>query len=252
MEPISALLIGAGIAAGGSLVSGLMQMFNTDSAREAIDRAVEEYGPQVLGAIEKDLGGPAAMSAVYSEKEAPEAVAAQKSALARLQQISEKGYTPEEQAALNKIQQQTAAQASQQQAALRSQMAQRGAAGSGAELAMNLAGLGQQSAQQYQAGLDVAAQAQRRALQGLQSTGSLAGEMRTQGFGEAARRAGAEDERRRLHAGAYQDYAGNVLRAKTGQAQSEYEMGSNLAAIPAGVGSAIGSGFMSYGAQKKP
>jgi hypothetical protein len=228
-----------------------MQKYATDDAQEAIDKAVSEYGPQVLDAIEKDLGGPAALSQVYSAKEAPEAVAAQKSALARLQQISEKGYTPEEQAALNRIQQQTAAQASQQQAALRSQMVQRGNVGSGAELAMNLAGLGQQSAQQYQAGLDVAANAQRRALQGLQGVGSMAGQMREQGFGEASRRAGAEDERRRLHAGAITDYAGNVLRAKTGQAQTGYEMERNLAAIPAGAGSAIGTGLINYGSLKK-
>lgn len=251
MEPLTLALIGAGISAGGALISGLMQKYGTDDAKEAIDRAVSEYGPQVLGAIEKDLGGPAALSQVYSAQEAPEAVAAQKAALARLQQISEKGYTAEEQAALNRIQQESAAQAAQQQAALRSQMAQRGTAGSGAELAMNLAGLGQQSAQQYQAGLDVAAQAQRRALQGLQSTGSLAGQMREQGYGEAARRAGAEDERRRLHAGAITDYAGTMLGAKRGAAQTGYEMERNLAAIPAGAGSAIGTGLMTYGSLKK-
>lgn len=213
------------IVGGVALVSSLIaQGANDEEAAKAIKDYAQQYKPEALAAIDEYVSRRPEMAQVFAEQQAPEAVAAQKSALARLQQISEKGYTPEEQAALNKIQQQTAAQASQQQAALRSQMAQRGAAGSGAELAMNLAGLGQQSAQQYQAGLDVAAQAQRRALQGLQGVGSMAGQMREQGFGEAARRAQAADEVARIGGQWKQDALRTGYEVQSGAAKTSREL----------------------------
>lgn len=256
MEPIEWVLLGSGVMEG---ISALLQSGNNAEAAKAIQAAVAKYGPEAEAAIQKNLGGPAAMSGVYGEQLAPEAAAAQKNVLQRLQQISEKGYTPEEQAALNRIQQQSAAQAAQQQAALKSQMARRGVAGSGQELAMNLSNLGQQSANQYQAGLDVAANAQRRAFQALGQQGQFGQSFREQAFGEAARRAGAEDELRRLRGQAGMDVAANKLRASTGSAQDIAGLQNKPAEMLGGLGSvgaqyAIGSmyGPPAYGQRKKP
>lgn len=256
MEPMEWILLGSGVMEG---ISALMQSGNTSAAAAAIKDAVDKYGPEAEAAIQKNLGGPAAMSGVYGEQLAPEAAAAQKNVLQRLQQISEKGYTPEEQAALNRIQQQSAAQAAQQQAALRSSMARRGVAGSGQELAMNLSNLGQQSANQYQAGLDVAANAQRRALQALGQQGQFGQSFREQAFGEASRRAGAEDERRRLNAQLSTNLAESKMSAASGGATTTAGLMNKPAEMLGGLGSvgaqyAIGNmyGPPAYGQRKKP
>jgi hypothetical protein len=248
MEP-SLAIAGAGAAIAGisQIVGMYMQRGEADKARQAIQDAVDQYGPEAYTAISNNLGGPSALEGLRAEQLAPEAVAAQKNALARLQQVTEKGYTAEEQAALNRIQQQSAAQAAQQQAALKSQMARRGVAGTGQELAMNLANLGQQSANQYQAGLDVAANAQRRAFQAMQAQGQLGGQVRQEAYGEAERRAAANEERARLRGQAGMNIAGQKAAMQTGAAQSGYQYGTMPGQQVAGIGTAFGTPLVAYG-----
>lgn len=253
MEPITASILIPAIV---GTVSSFAQAGNNAAAQRTIDEAVKKYGPEARDLIEKELGGPSAMAEVYGEKLAPEAAAAQKSALARLQQVTEKGYTAEEQAALNRIQQQSAAQAAQQQAALRSQMARRGIAGTGQELAMNLAGLGQQSAQQYQAGLDVAANAQRRAFQAMQAQGALGGSMRGQAFEEGRARAAADEARRINRAQMGMNVMGNVYDMTTGAARSGAEVANQPWRVASEAAGRAGQTYAEYAgapaAKKKP
>jgi len=210
-----------GTAIVGSIIA---QGMNDADTAKALRNAVAQYKPEALAQVDEYLKQPLAISSLRAETEAPEAVAAQKNALQKLQQVTEKGYTAEEQAALNRIQQQSAAQAAQQQAALKSQMARRGVAGTGQELAMNLANLGQQSANQYQAGLDVAAQAQRRAFQAMQAQGGLGSQVRQQAYGEAERRAGALDEKNRIAGQRRFDVLDRSLNATTGMEANVNEL----------------------------
>jgi hypothetical protein len=176
----------------------------------------------------------------------PEAVAAQRTALQRMQQIGEKGYTVEEQAALNQIRSDEAARAAGEQAALRSQFAQRGVGGSGAELAQQMISAQGQAQRESQRGLDVAANAQRRAFQALQNQGALAGQMRTTGFAEAETRARAEDERRKFNAMRQAEQAQTKLEARGRMPQTEGMWERAAGGGLAGLGSTIAG----YGAMK--
>lgn len=247
MEPVTLGLIGAGIAGVAQLVGQLMQGGEADQARALIEKAVREYGPEAYGIIEQELGGPSAMSEVYGERLAPEAAAAQKAALQRLQQISETGYTPEEEAALRRIQAETAATAASQRAATQEAFARRGIAGGGAERVAAFQGAQAAANRAAQQGLDVAAQAQRRALQSLQAQGSLGGQMRGQAFGEASQRAQAEDELRRMRGQMKLGVAGQKLGAQTGSAEAGYKFGTLPGQQVAGIGTSFGTPLMAAG-----
>ena len=209
-------------------VSSFMQAGNNADAQKAIEDAVAKYGPEARALIEQELGGPSAMAEVYGERLAPEAAAAQKRALQQLQQVSEKGYTPEEEAALRQIQAETAATASSNRAATQEAFARRGISGGGAERVAAFQGAQAAANRAAQQGLDVAAQAQRRAFQAMQQTGALGGDVRRQAFGEAEARALA-DERRRINR-AQQRL--DVMNTSTGMLTNTARQGAAIANQP--------------------
>jgi len=193
MDPITLAIVVPAVA---GMVSSYMQADNNAAAQEEIERAVAKYGPEARALIEQELGGPSAMAEVYGERLAPEAAAAQKRALQQLQQVSEQGYTPEEEAALRQIQAETAATAASQRAATQEAFARRGISGGGAERVAAFQGAQAAANRAAQQGLDVAANAQRRAFQAMQQTGALGGSMRGQAFEEGRTRAASEEARR--------------------------------------------------------
>jgi len=184
------------IPAVAGIVSSFVQAGNNAAAQAEIEKLVEQYGPEARALIEQELGGPSAMAEVYGERLAPEAAAAQRNALRQLQQVSETGYTPEEEAALRRIQAETSATAASQRAATQEAFARRGISGGGAERVAAFQGAQAAANRAAQQGLDVAAQAQKRAFQAMQQTGALGGDVRRQAFGEAEARALAEERRR--------------------------------------------------------
>lgn len=247
MEPLTLALLGGGIAAISQGVGAYMQAGEADKARALIKQAVDQYGPEAYGIIEKELGGPSALEGLRAETEAPEAVAAQKAALARLQQVSEKGYTPEEEAALRQIQAETAAAGASQRAATQEAFARRGLAGGGAERVAAFQGASQAANRAAQQGLDVAAAAQRRAFQAMQAQGSLGGQMRQMAYGEAERRAQAADEARRIRGQAQLNVAQSKAGMQTGTAMPMYELATQPGKQVAGIGTAIGTPLMGAG-----
>jgi hypothetical protein len=239
---------GATIAGVAQLVGMYMQRGEADKARAAIQDAVDKYGPEAYGIIEQELGGPSALAGLSAEQIAPEAVAAQRSALQRLQQVSEKGYTPEEEAALRQIQAETAATAASQRAATQEAFARRGIAGGGAERVAAFQGAQAAANRAAQQGLDVAAQAQRRAFQAMQTQGQFGTSMRQQAYGEAERRAQAEDELRRLRGQAKLNVAGAKLGAAAPAAEAGYKYGTIPGQQVAGIGTSLGTPFFAAGA----
>ena len=227
MEPISAALI-FGIPAVAGVVSSYMQAGNNAAAQEEIEKLVAKYGPEARALIEQELGGPSAMAEVYGERLAPEAAAAQKRALQQLQQVSEQGYTPEEEAAIRQIQAETAATAASQRAATQEAFARRGISGGGAERVAAFQGAQAAANRAAQQGLDVAAQAQKRAFQAMQQTGQLGGQMRSQSFEEGRTRAAAEEAHRLNRAKAKLD----VMNTSTGMLTDTARQGAATANQP--------------------
>jgi hypothetical protein len=238
------LLAAVAIPAVAGVVSSFMQAGNNADAQKAIEEAVAKYGPEARALIEQELGGPSAMAEVYGERLAPEAAAAQRNALRQLQQVSEKGYTPEEEAAIRQIQSETAATAASNRAATQEAFARRGISGGGAERVAAFQAASQAANRAGQQGLDVAAQAQKRAFQAMQQTGALGGSMRGQAFEEGRTRAAADEARRINRANAKLDVMNHSFDATT-EAQRQ---GAATANQPWQAGSeAIGRAGQTYG-----
>jgi hypothetical protein len=258
MDPLTLALIGGGIAGVSQLVGMFMNAGEADKARAVIQDAVDKYGPEAYGIIERELGGPSALEGLRAETEAPEAVAAQRNALRQLQQVSERGYTPEEEAAIRQIQAETAATAASQRAATQEAFARRGISGGGAERVAAFQTASQAANRAAQQGLDVAANAQRRAFQAMQAQGQLGTSVRGQAYGEAERRAQANEERARLRGQMGANVAMNKANLATGQAGTMYDLVTQPGKQVAAIGTTFGTPFIAAGTdmwkrdQKKP
>lgn len=126
---------------------------------------------------------------------------AQMSALAQLTEIAEAGgLTAEDQANLSRIQSQTAQADRGRREAILQNMAARGMGGSGNELLAQLQSSQAATDRQAQEGLDVAAMAQRRALEAMMQSGNMGGQIRGQDFGEQSATAQAQDAINRFNA----------------------------------------------------
>jgi hypothetical protein len=134
--------------------------------------------------------GPSAMDGVSTD---PELRAAQQRALRRMQEVGDKGYTIEEEAAMNRIQGQNAQAERGRRESIMQDMQARGMGNSGATLAAQLQSASAANQNASEQSQDVAANAQRRALQAMAQSGDMAGRMRGQEFDEKSRVAAARD-----------------------------------------------------------
>lgn len=247
MDPLS--ITGLLIGGLGNAYAAFLSKGNAEEANAIIQEAVNKYGPEAEGILNQYASEKLATSGLSAEAEAPEAVAAQREALRRMQQVAAGGYTPEEEAALRNIQSQTAAMASSQQAALQGQLQRQGVLDSGARIAMQQAA-GQAAANRAgQAGLETAAQAQRRAFQAMQGLGGLGTSVRGQAYGEAERRAQAEDQKRLFEASSRLGMASNKLGASRGAGEAQGQFGQVGPSMLAAGATGLGTGLISYGSR---
>lgn len=123
----------------------------------------------------------------------PRLRAAQMNALETLSRLGETGMTDTEAAQLDQIKRQAGASSQATQNQILQNLAQRGIAGSGQELAARMIAGQQQADLASQQGMQTAAQAQERALAAIAQAGSLGGQMRGQEFGEKSDVARATD-----------------------------------------------------------
>lgn len=147
-----------------------------------------DYNPELIGDLPTQ--GQTEFSKIAVD---PSSKAAQMQALQALQDRAATGYSVEDQAAINQIQAENAQQEKSQRDALMANMQARGQGGSGAELAQQLAAQQGSATRNNQAGLDVASEGRRRALEAVMASGQLGGQMRAQDYGEQADRAKAQD-----------------------------------------------------------
>lgn len=151
------------------------------------------YSPQLEETIRMGVSEAAQL------QEDPTGRQAQLKALSQLSGLSETGLGPQERAAFNEMAEQSAQLQRSRDEAILQNMAQKGQAGSGAELAMRIAG-SQSAANQEQAAADrMAASAADRALNALSQYGNLGGTVRSADYTAAQNRATAADELNRFN-----------------------------------------------------
>lgn len=124
----------------------------------------------------------------------PSLYAAQKEALGGYQDIiANKGLDATAQAQLGQIATQEQTQSRGAREAILQNAQARGVGGSGIELASQMQAQQASAGQQAQRDMDVAANAQQRALQALEAYGQLGGQMQSQQFSQQAQQAQAQD-----------------------------------------------------------
>ena len=124
----------------------------------------------------------------------PELVAAQTNALGKISEIANQGgMTAIDKARLLDIQEQQSARTRGEQEALLQEAQRRGVAGAGTEIANRMISQQAGATRSAAAGVNVAAEAQRRALEAIQAQGTMAGQMRTSDVNEQQARANAAD-----------------------------------------------------------
>jgi hypothetical protein len=153
-------------------------------------------------------------SILNSYQQSQPAMQAQMQALSQLQSLGQQGgLTPTMMAQLNQVQTQINNQNASNNAAIQQGYAQRGMAGSGTQLAAQLAAnQGQLQAASTQ-GFNVAAQAQQNALQAIQGAGQLGSGLEAENFGEASQKAQAQNAINQFNTANAQNVLGqNVAR----------------------------------------
>lgn len=209
------IAIGAGMAASG-IITGMIGAAEAAKEREAaqaqLNRLYQDVSNIRIPTVEEQriklrdyvssglitpeqeeqiLQDPSAMMQVTTD---PRLKQAQISSLEKILQVSGEGITPVEQAAIKKLRSGVNQQDTARRQAVLQNMAQRGIGGSGIELAAQLQGAQAAAERESQGTLDIAAQAQQRALEAMSKGGTLASQIRGQEFGEEASRAQAADE----------------------------------------------------------
>lgn len=158
-------------------------------------KQVVSLNPEMDTAV--DLG-PSKMEGVSTD---PSLRAAQMSALNKLQEVgSAGGRDAQFLSDAAKLQTDVNTNLQGQEGAIQQNMAARGMSGGGSELVARQMAAQNAANRQSQAGLDLNAQAQQRALQALMQSGQLGGQMQAQDFGQQSQKAQAADAISRFNA----------------------------------------------------
>jgi hypothetical protein len=215
--PITTGIAAAAPIIGGAIGRGVAGGYE-EQADEARRRALEEISgiriptveeqrlaleaPELVGTYtpEQELAEQLAASRMEEISVDPRLKAAQMQALETMQRMGVEGLSPVEKAALNEARRETERAARGREEAILQNLAQRGVAGSGLELAARQQA-SQQAAQRAAEESDrIMAMAQQRALASIAQSGQLGGQMRQQEFGEQSKVASAADEIARFNA----------------------------------------------------
>jgi hypothetical protein len=228
-------LILGGLGAATGILGGLFGASEEQKKREQAERllreAMEQYDgmvPPEIQAYADQLLGPSAEAGVTSD---PRYVQSQEDVLAKLQGISnEGGMDIQSQAALNDALRQTSQQEYSTRQRILDDMRRRGQGGSNQALVAQLVGAQAQADRAQSAGLNAAAASRQRALQALQQSGQLAGQLRGQDFSERTQAARAQDEINRYNAMARERGA----QYRNALIQQQYQQRMQLANAKAG------------------
>lgn len=161
---------------------------------------VVELQPELVDAVKL---GPSATEGVTTDQGARQA---QLAALKSMQEIADGGgMNLTDKANLAKIQNDINANLQGQEGAIQQNMAAKGMSGGMSELVARNMAAQNAANRQSQQGLDVAAQAQQRALQAMMNQGQMAGQMQNQDFNQQMQKAQAQDAIAKFNAQNLQD-----------------------------------------------
>ncbi len=221
-----------GSSLGYAVGSGLGELIGGGAAARARRRALEE-----LRGV-KEEAGPSAYENIRSLSD-PTLRLAQMGALRQLQETGGAGGLDlGSRVALNQAAADTARRERGSREAILQQMAMRGAGGSGASLAAQLANQQGAAERNAMSGEQAAADARARALAATAQSGELAGGIRGQDWGEASQRAGALDALSRFNASQRLTKGGMIYGGQTSDADADAERKKRLFG---GAGMAAGS-----------
>jgi hypothetical protein len=159
-------------------------------------------------------------SAMESVSTDPRLKQSQLAALNQLQGIAtEGGMNAEDKQRLFQIQNELSRDEQAKRSAVQQNMQSRGIGGSGFELAAQLAGQQGSADRAASMGMDVNAMASRRALEAMMQSGQLAGNIRTQDFGEQSQVAQAKDAISKFNVANGQDVRGRNADRNNSSAQ---------------------------------
>jgi len=182
-----------------------------DLSKEIVFQKFQQAGiltPEVEKAIELTHSAQAQL------QEAPETREAQMEALQAFKQLGATGLGAQDRAALSQIRDQVQGDLEAKRQQILQSAQARGMGGSGAELISQLQASQSGANLASDQGLQVAAQAQQRALAALGQSANLAGQVRGQDYTSASNRAQAEDEMNRFNVGAQQQAQTRNVAAK--------------------------------------
>lgn len=212
MDPMSLYAAGTAVDVVSGILANIFSRKDRDKAMQAYEDALAEIKAigappdlsreillekfEQVGVLTPELEEAIALEApkVAAIQEAPELRKAQMTALQLIGQRATAGATPEDRARLAEIQLQQARDTEAKRQQILQSYQQRGLGGAGSELAAQLQAASAGSAQSAEQGTQLAAQAQRAALEAAREYGALGGQIRGQEFDIARTKASAEDQ----------------------------------------------------------
>lgn len=225
----------AGLGMGQDDKSGEMMQRLMDEARGIPLPVLKEYYPELYKQIVTlnpeletaiDLG-PSQMAGIATD---PALRTAQLSALQELQDIgSSGGMNLTDKANLERVLSETDLQRRGAEGAIMQNLATRGMAGGGQELVQRQMASQGASNLASQQGLDIAAQAQRRALEAIMQGGQLGGQMESQQFGQERAKAEAADAIARFNAANQQSVMERNVGARNVAQMTNAQMAQQIA-----------------------
>ncbi len=261
--------IAAGAAAVGGVVGKVLGDLSEAKAQALLNQAMDATGKidmPTLEALAAEEIGPSAYEQIKTDYRLKDA---QYGVLGRMREMYDQGGMDlEDRANLNRVTSRTGRAASAGRNAIQGNMDARGMGGSGASYLMQQKAAQDSAQDANQAGMDMQGQAMRRRFEAMKTHGAMAGDMRSQEYGEQARLASARDSvaqynaKARRSAGEYrnqmkqQDYANRMAKQSQmnglagGRAQQSSQQGQNDANLWAGLGNAAGTAVNSYGAEQ--
>lgn len=240
MDPFTIAAIGAPIL--GGLIGANQAQGSVDSANNARNAALAQYAGLQLPSIEEQqllmqqyvnagLFNPQLESTINNGSSAFEGIALdpqlrqkQMEALNQMNQVALEGVTPADRAIQEMVRRNSASEAEAKNQQILQNMQARGMGGSGNELIARLQASQQGADRMAQQGLQEQANKQNARMQAMEQYGNMAGQVRTQDYGEQANLANARDAINKMNtANAQQVQQRNV--GSQNQAQ-QYNLGN--------------------------
>lgn len=226
-------ILGAGAQIGGGLLANQMAKGDYKAAEDTLRQAAEQAGTY-------EEVGPSQTSLI---QDSPEMLALRQQSLKGLQERASMGLTPEDQAMLNQIRNQTNAQHQSRQAAIQEDMARKGMGNSGLNLASQMLGNQQATQTASEQADQQAAMAFKAKQAALQNLGTAASGAIQSDFSRDLARTSAADkfnlENVQNKMAAARQKAGYMAPIAQSQAQKGARTSGLISNIGQGIGSAI-------------